>query len=113
MAGPNILLFMTDQQRFDSLGCYGADWVSTPNLDRIAVEGVLFENCYTDNPVCTPARASLMTGKELPGHGVYRLHDVLPDDEVMFTERLRKRGYRTALFGISGDTGGTIRRKSP
>jgi arylsulfatase A-like enzyme len=99
MAHPNILLIMTDQQRFDSLGCYGASWVSTPNLDRLAADGVLFENCYTNNPICTPARASLMTGKEMPAHGVYRLHDVLPEDEIMFTERLRERGYRTALFG--------------
>jgi len=42
---PNILLIMTDQQRYDSLGCYDADWVQTPNLDRLAKEGALFENC--------------------------------------------------------------------
>ncbi len=102
---PNILLLMTDQQRWDSLGCCGSTWTRTPNLDRLAAEGVLYENCYANNPICTPSRASLMTGKELPGHGVYRLHDVLPADEVLFTERLRALGYRTALFGklhISG-----------
>lgn len=96
---PNILLIMTDQQRWDSLGCYGASWVQTPNLDRLAAEGVLFDHCYTDNPVCTPARASLMTGKPLPGHSVYRLHDVLPSEEVLFSRRLQQRGYQTALFG--------------
>lgn len=96
---PNILLFMTDQQRFDSLGCYGAQWVKTPYLDQLAREGVLFETCYTNNPVCTPARASLMTGKELPDHGVYRLHDVLPREETLFPAKLRELGYRTALFG--------------
>ncbi len=96
---PNILLVMTDQQRFDSLGCYGSTWTRTPNLDRLASEGVRFENCYTNNPICTPARASLMTGKELPGHGVYRLHDILPAGEILFPEHLRTLGYRTALFG--------------
>lgn len=99
MKQPNILMIMTDQQRFDSLGCYGADWVDTPNLDRLAAEGRLYENCYVNNPVCTPSRASMFTGKEIPGHGVLRLHDVLPRDEVLFTKRLQELGYTTALFG--------------
>ena len=96
---PNILLIMTDQQRYDSLGCYGADWVRTPNLDRLAERGVLFENCYVNNPICTPSRAGLLTGKHLPGHGVYKLHDVLPDDEVLLPKHLQNVGYTTALFG--------------
>jgi len=96
---PNILLIMTDQQRFDSLGCYGADWIDTPNLDRLSAEGVQWDRCYVNNPVCTPSRASIWTGKELPGHGVYQLHDLLPSDERLFTERLQEAGYHTALFG--------------
>jgi arylsulfatase A-like enzyme len=96
---PNILLLMTDQQRYDSLGCTGCPAANTPNLDRLAAQGVLFEHSYVNNPICTPSRASLMTGKSLPGHGVYRLYDDLPDDEVMFPERLRDLGYQTALFG--------------
>jgi len=100
MTRPNIVLIMTDQQRADSLGAYGADWVPTPNLDALAREGARFENCVVNCTVCTPARASLMTGWELPGHGVYRLHDILPDDLTLFPERLRREaGYRTALFG--------------
>ncbi len=67
---PNILLIMTDQQRYDSLGCYRCEAVNTPNLDRLAAEGVLFENCVVSNPICTPSRASVWTGKDLPGHGV-------------------------------------------
>lgn len=90
---------MTDQQRFDSLGCYGARAIQTPNLDRLAAQGALFEHCYVNNPICTPSRASLMTGKSVPGHGVYRLYDTLPRDEVLFPKRLQQAGYRTALFG--------------
>lgn len=96
---PHILLIMSDQQRWDSLGCNGADWVSTPHLDQLAAQGSLFANCYANNPICTPARASLMTGHELPGHGVYQLHDVLPAQAVMFPQRLRALGYTTALYG--------------
>ena len=69
MPQANILLIMTDQQRFDALGCYGCGAVRTPNLDRLAQEGALFERCYVNNPICTPSRASLMTGKSLVGHG--------------------------------------------
>lgn len=95
----NILLIMTDQQRFDSLGCYGCEAIPTPNLDRLAREGVLFEHCYVNNPVCTPSRASIYTGKQLPGHGVYGLFDLLPRDEIMFPKTLQENGYETALFG--------------
>ena len=96
---PNILLIMTDQQRSDSLGCYGADWVETPNLDTIAADGVVFENCYVTNTICTPSRASMWTGKHLPGHGVYKLYDNLPQDQVLFSELLQEAGYTTGLFG--------------
>ena len=77
MSQPNILLIITDQQRFDSLGCYGFEAAHTPNLDRLANQGLLFEHCYVNNPICTPSRASLMTGQHLPGHGVYQLYTCL------------------------------------
>lgn len=99
MSLPNILLIMTDQQRFDSLGCYGFEAANTPNLDGLAADGVVFEHCYVNNPICTPSRASLMTGKHLTGHGVYRLFDILSPDQVLFTEYLQALSYTTALFG--------------
>ena len=95
----NILLILTDQQRWDSLGCYGTPGVHTPNLDRLAAEGTRYERCYVNGTICTPSRASLWTGKHIPGHGVHTLHDCLPEDEVMFPKRLRDTGYDTALFG--------------
>jgi arylsulfatase len=99
MSQPNILLILSDQQRWDSLGCYGEDWVKTPHLDSLATDGVRFDRCYCTNPICTPSRASLWTGRHLPGHGVYRLDDILPDDQVMFPRYLQEIGYRTGLFG--------------
>jgi len=96
---PNILIIMTDQQRYDSLGCYGSKAAHTPNLDKLAKEGVLFENNYVPNPICTPSRSSLWTGKHLAGHGVYRVYDNLPKNEVLFSKYLQQIGYQTALFG--------------
>ncbi len=96
---PNILICMTDQQRWDSLGCYGIDFIKTPHLDRLASEGRTFDNCYVNNPICTPSRASLFTGKHVPEHGVLRLHDILPDEEKLFPWHLKNLGYTTALFG--------------
>ncbi|MGE4584368.1 MAG: sulfatase [Sphaerochaeta sp.] len=96
---PNILLIMTDQQRQDSLGCYGADWVDTPNLDALGEEGIIFDQVYVNSPVCTPSRASILTGKPACGHGVYRLHDVLDDAQPLVPWHLQHLGYTTALFG--------------
>lgn len=95
----NILLIVTDQQRWDSLGCYGTPGVHTPHLDRLAGEGCRYDRCYVNGTVCTPSRASLWTGKSLIGHGVHALHDCLAEDEVMFPKRLQAAGYETALFG--------------
>jgi arylsulfatase A-like enzyme len=92
-------MIMTDQQRYDSLGCYGNKGVHTPNLDRIAEEGVRFDQCYCNATICTPSRASILTGLPLCGHGVYKLHDVLPPEQVLLPERLRRLGYTTALCG--------------
>jgi len=96
---PNILILMTDQQRYDTLGCYGSEVAHTPNIDRLAEQGALFEHCYVSNPICSPSRSSMLTGKTVPGHGLYRLYDNLPDDQVLFTKRLQEAGYKTALFG--------------
>lgn len=67
MAKPNVLFIMTDQQRWDTLGCYGNDVIETPNLDYLASLGTVFENAYTPSPSCVPARASLLTGMD-PWH---------------------------------------------
>ncbi len=68
---PNIILIMTDQQRFDTINALGAHWMHTPNLDRLATEGMSFSNCYVTSPLCSPSRASLFTGMYPHAHGVY------------------------------------------
>ena len=67
---PNIVLFMTDQLRRDALGCYGNRICQTPNLDQLAEQGVCFEKAFAVSPVCSPARASLLTGLYPHNHGV-------------------------------------------
>ncbi len=59
---PNIVFIMSDQQRQDTLACYGADWMNVPNLNALADQSFVFENAYVAQPVCTPARATIMTG---------------------------------------------------
>ncbi len=99
MASPNILLLMTDQQRWDAMGCSG-DWVETPNLDRIASEGVQFTNCVTTSPVCIPTRLSLATGLYPHNTGVWnnRGHTML-EETPTWMQAMRDAGYRTSLFG--------------
>ena len=99
MAAPNILFLMTDQQRWDAMGCSG-DWVRTPNLDRIASEGVQFTNCVTTSPVCIPTRLSLATG--LYPHNTHvwnNMNHQMPPETPTWMQAVREAGYRTSLFG--------------
>ena len=99
MGSPNILLFMTDQQRWDAMGCSG-DWVETPNLDRIASEGVQFTNCVTTSPVCIPTRLSLATGLYPHNTGVWNnMNHTMSAETPTWMQAMRDAGYRTSLFG--------------
>jgi len=96
---PNVLLICTDQQRFDAIGAYGNEHIETPNLDRLAAEGVLFENCYVQNPVCAPSRASLMTSQYVAGHGLHANGVDLAPGTRLFTRELADAGYDCGLVG--------------
>ncbi|MFW5474933.1 sulfatase-like hydrolase/transferase [Knoellia sp. CPCC 206450] len=99
MTAPNVLMLCTDQQRFDALGAAGNPHIHTPNLDRLADEGVLFESCYVQNPVCSPSRASLMTGRYVPNHGLHANGVDLDPGTELFTRRLADSGYDCGLVG--------------
>jgi arylsulfatase A-like enzyme len=96
---PNILVFFTDQQRWDSIGAYGNPMGLTPNLDRMAAEGVRFVNAFTPQPVCAPARSSMQTGKYPTTTGVIRNGPALKDNEITLPMLLSKRGYETGYIG--------------
>jgi arylsulfatase A-like enzyme len=102
-SGPirNILWICTDQQRWDTMGVTGNRFVRTPNLDKLANEGVLFENTYCNNPVCMPSRSSFLTGTypstvEVPTNG-YEIKDRYL--HRLITYRLHKLGYNNGLSG--------------
>lgn len=96
---PNILVFFTDQQRADSIGCYGQPMQTTPNLDRMAGRGLRCTRAFTPNPVCGPARASLQTGRypSVTGNHVNNVH--LPEDADTVARRLSAAGYATGYLG--------------
>ena len=96
---PNILMLCTDQQRFDSLGCTGAVGAHTPNIDRLAANGALFSNCYVQNPICSPSRASLFTGMYTRNHGLWANGVSLPPERKMFTRSLADCGYDCGMIG--------------
>ena len=68
---PHILLINTDQQRTDTLSCYGSPFAFSPNLDKLATAGVRFTEAHTVSPVCSPSRTSTVTGVHVPVHGIY------------------------------------------
>ena len=96
---PNILVILTDQQRTDSLGCYRSAFNHTPHIDRLASEGVLFERAYCANPVSTPARASIFSGRYPSRHGAWSTGMNVPESEVLLSHRLAAFGYRTHYVG--------------
>src|SRR5437762_12513358 len=67
---PNIVFVLLDDLRWDELGCAGHPFVRTPNIDRLAREGALFKNAYATTPLCSPSRASILTGRYAHAHGV-------------------------------------------
>lgn len=112
---PNVIFILADDLGYSQLGCYGSNFYRTPNLDKLASEGMRFTNAYAAAAVCSPTRASIMTGK-YPA----RLHltdfiagnnredyplsqpgwqKFLPLNEITFAEMLKEKGYNTALFG--------------
>lgn len=96
---PNILWICSDQQRFDTLGCYGNPFVHTPNLDRLAQEGTRFDLAFSQSPVCTPSRAAFLTGR-YPRTCLGRQNGAdIPDREVLVTRLLAAAGYVCGLAG--------------
>lgn len=99
MKRPNIIFYFSDQQRWDTLGCYGQKLPVTPNLDRLAAEGTRFENAFTCQPVCGPARACLQSGKYATETGCFTNARSLPLGIKTLADYFNEAGYDTAYVG--------------
>ena len=101
MKRPNIVQIVTDQQQADLIGALGKLPVRTPNLDRLCAEGTAFTRAYTPCPLCTPARASLVTGQYPTRHGAWTIGTSLGDDSLSLPALLGQAGYHTGIIGKS------------
>lgn len=96
---PNILVIMTDQHSKHMLGCYGNDLVRTPNLDRLASEGLTFDSAYCPSPLCVPSRMSFMTSRFPSRNRILHNNSVLSSSIPTWATALTIAGYETALIG--------------
>jgi arylsulfatase A len=116
-AQPNVILVMADDLGYGHLGCYGQQVIETPNIDRLAAEGMRFTDAYAGCTVCAPSRSALMTGQHT-GHTPVRQNGggaSLPASAVTVAETLQASGYATGLFGkwglgLQGTEGSPLRQ---
>jgi arylsulfatase A-like enzyme len=110
MSRPNVVVFVPDQLRADAVGCFGNPHVQTPNLDALAARGTRFTNAFVQHPVCSPSRASFLTGWYPHVSGHRTLTHLLRADEPNFLKSFKDNGYHVTWVGERGDTfapGGT------
>ena len=99
---PNIIYIMSDDHAANAIGAYGgrlAELNPTPNIDKLASEGLLFKNVFCNNSICTPSRASIITGQYPQTNGVLDLDGALDTNKQYLPVELKKLGYSTAMFG--------------
>jgi arylsulfatase A-like enzyme len=96
---PNLVFVFADQMRGMSMGCAGDPNVLTPNMDKMAEEGVRFSHAYANNPVCTPSRACMLTGRHSISNRTVTNDLPMPENEITFGEILKQAGYRTGYVG--------------
>ena len=98
-ARPNILFVLCDDLRWDCLGCAGHPYLKTPHIDRLAQEGVFFQNAFCTTSLCSPSRASILSGLYAHAHGVTNNFTEYPKDLASFPKLLQASGYTTAYLG--------------
>jgi arylsulfatase A-like enzyme len=97
---PNIIYIMTDDHGYQAMSCYGSKINKTPNLDRIAKNGMRFNNCFCTNSICGPSRAVILTGKYSHINGIMKNDNAVLDPKIqIYPELLQQAGYQTAVVG--------------
>ena len=99
MTRPNIVVILTDDHAAHAIGAYGSVVNETPRIDEIAVRGARFDNCFATNSLCSPSRASILTGTYSHVNGVTTLVTPIDASQPTFVSRLKDAGYRTAMVG--------------
>ncbi len=96
---PNIIFIMSDDHAYQAISAYGSELIQTPNIDRLAQEGMLFTNACVSNSICAPSRATILTGKHTHING--KIDNIFPFDttQVTFPQIFQNNGYRTSMFG--------------
>lgn len=95
----NLVVILSDDHSYNTMGCAGHPWLKTPGLDRMANGGALFSNAFVTTSLCSPSRASIMTGQYAHAHRVLDNSTPFSKDAVVSPELLRRNGYRTAFMG--------------
>lgn len=110
---PNVLVVLTDDQRWDAMGCAGNNIIQTPNMDRLAAEGTIFAKAFSTTAICCASRASIFTGMYAASHGIEDFRVPLPEEllERSYPQLLRSAGYRTGFVGKWG-LGGELPRET-
>ena len=97
---PNILWICTDQQRYDTIGALGNNYVDTPNIDQLVADGVVFTHAFCQSPICTPSRASFLTGMYPSSvHSTRNGNSTFPENQTLVTKYLADAGYDCGLIG--------------
>jgi arylsulfatase A-like enzyme len=99
LSRPNIIFIMSDDHAKNAVSCYSEELVNTPNIDRLAREGIRFENAVVTNAICAPSRAVILTGKYSHLNGLRDNRDVFDSNQTTFPALLQKAGYYTAIVG--------------
>src|SRR5262249_20126285 len=97
-ARPNIVFIMSDDHAASAISAYGSRLIKTPNIDRLAKEGMRFENCFVTNSICTPSRAAILTGKYAHLNGV-PVFNHIDSSQPMLQKYLQQAGYYTGMVG--------------
>src|SRR5262245_32176868 len=95
---PNIVFIMSDDHAAHAVSAYGSRLIKTPNIDRLAKEGMKFENCFVTNSICTPSRAAILTGKYSHLNGV-PVFNHIDSSQPMLQKYLQQAGYYTGIVG--------------
>ena len=101
---PNIIFLLTDDQRWDTLGCMGNSIIQTPHIDAMAAEGVIFDNAFITTSICAPSRATYLSGQYVCHHGINGFKQTFSDAQwaETYPAVLREAGYATGFVGKYG-----------